>query len=177
VFLVGFMGTGKTAVGRVLSQRLGWRFEDLDAGIAARAGRSIAEIFRDLGEAHFREVEHAALSDVVEAARTGSPFVVALGGGAFAQEKNAGLLASDDFATVFLDTPLEELWARCSVPGEPERPLRSDPERFRELFETRLPLYRRASLTVRTSGKTVEQVAEEVLRYLRLQENDADKEK
>jgi shikimate kinase len=171
------MGTGKTAVGRVLSQRLGWQFEDLDIGIAARERRSIAEIFREFGESHFRKLEHSSLSELVASARQGSRFVVALGGGAFVQPENAALLAPEDFATVFLDTPLEELWERCGVPGEAERPLRSDPEQFRKLFETRLPFYQRASLIVRTSGKTVDQVAEEVLRHLRLQENDSDKEK
>ena len=177
VFLVGFMGTGKTAVGRVISQRLGWRFDDLDVGIAAQEKRSIAEIFREFGEAHFRKLEHAALLELAESARQGSRLVVALGGGAFVQPENAALLASEDFTTVFLDTPLEELWERCDVPGEAERPLRSDPEQFRELFNMRLPFYRRASVTVWTSGKTVDEVAEEVLRHLRLQKNDSDKEK
>jgi len=175
LFLVGFMGTGKTAVGRVISQRLGWRFEDLDVGIAARARHSIAEIFREFGEAHFRKLEHEAVSELGEAARQGSQFVVALGGGAFVQQENAELLMCKDCATVFLDTPVEELWQRCAAPGEAERPLRSDPEQFRRLFEARLPLYGRASVTVSTSGKSVDEVAQEVLRQLRLQENDSDK--
>ncbi len=66
VFLVGFMGAGKTSVGRSLSRRLGWDFEDLDDRIQARAGRSIAEIFRDLGETEFRRLENAALRELLE---------------------------------------------------------------------------------------------------------------
>jgi len=177
VFLVGFMGTGKTAVGQALSQRLGWRFEDLDISIAARERRTIGEIFRESGEEHFRKLEHAALSELVGAVEAGSRFVVAVGGGAFVQPRNAELLASEKIATVFLDTPLEELWERCGAPGEAERPLRSDPAQFRMLFETRLPFYQRASVTVRTSGKSVDQVAEEVLEHLQSQANDFDKEK
>jgi shikimate kinase len=177
IFLVGFMGTGKTAVGHAMSQRLGWRFEDLDVSIATREQRTIAEIFREFGELHFRKLEHAALAELVNAARLGSHFIVALGGGAFVQSGNAELLTSPKFATVFLDTPIDELWERCCAPGEAERPLRSDPEQFRKLFEARIPHYQRASVTVRTSGKSIDQVAEEVLHQLRLQTRNFDKEK
>jgi shikimate kinase len=75
IFLVGFMGTGKTAVGHAMSQRLGWRFEDLDVSIATREQRTIAEIFREFGELHFRKLEHAALAELVNAARLGSHFI------------------------------------------------------------------------------------------------------
>jgi len=72
VFLVGFMGAGKTSVGRALVQRLNWIFEDLDVRIQAREGRTLAEIFRDAGESEFRRAEHAALQHVLEELSGGS---------------------------------------------------------------------------------------------------------
>src|SRR6202051_3487646 len=72
VFLVGFMGAGKSSVGRVLAQRLNWIFEDLDDRIEAREGRTVAEIFRDSGESEFRRAEHAALEQVLAELRRGS---------------------------------------------------------------------------------------------------------
>lgn len=176
VFLVGFMGAGKSSVGRVLSQRLGWRFEDLDTRIETRQQKTVAEIFRNAGEAGFRRAEHEALRELLLELASGTPVVAALGGGAFVQEKNAALLASEETPTVFLDTPVEELWERCAAPGEAERPLRSDLPRFQELFRARLPHYRQAQLRVETRGKSVEQVAEEVLGRLGLGERVPGKE-
>ena len=72
VFLVGFMGAGKTSVGRALSRRLGWRFEDLDDRIQAREGRSVSEIFQQSGEAGFRQAERAALAELLELQQNGT---------------------------------------------------------------------------------------------------------
>ncbi len=91
VFLVGFMGAGKTSVGRALSRRLGWDFEDLDDRIQAREQRTIDEIFERSGEAYFRRAEHEALRELI-VGLSSSPRVIALGGGAFAQAHNARLL-------------------------------------------------------------------------------------
>ena len=100
VFLVGFMGAGKSSVGRVLGQLLNWVFEDLDDRIEAREGRSVAQIFRDSGESEFRRAEHAALAQVLEELRGGSARIVALGGGAFVQKQNAAVLEASSFPTV-----------------------------------------------------------------------------
>lgn len=91
VFLVGFMGAGKTSVGRALGAMLGWPFEDLDERIQKREGRSIENIFRESGEAAFRQAEHSALRELLSGPAK-SQCVVALGGGAFAQEENTALL-------------------------------------------------------------------------------------
>lgn len=177
VFLVGFMGAGKTSVGRILSKRLGWCFEDLDTRIEAREQKTVPEIFRNSGEAGFRKAEHAALRDLLAQLASGEHVVAALGGGTFVQRENAALLlASDATPAVFLDTPVEELWERCAAPGEAERPLRSDPEQFRELLRARLPHYQRAQLRVETRGKSVEQVAEEILDRLGLKKRTPGKE-
>src|SRR2546423_14156771 len=82
VILVGFMGAGKTSVGRALGDRLGWRFQDLDDRVRAREGRTVAEIFRESGETEFRRVEHAALRELLAETEVGTPMVLALGGGA-----------------------------------------------------------------------------------------------
>ena len=176
-FLVGFMGAGKTSVGRILSKRLGWRFEDLDTRIEGRERRTVPEIFRNSGEAGFRKAEHEALRDLLGELASRQPVVAALGGGAFVQKENAALLlASEETPTVFLDTPVEELWERCAAPGETERPLRSDLPRFQELFRERLPHYQRAHLHVETRGKSVEQVAEEIIERLGLRQKSPGKE-
>src|SRR5437764_11992984 len=103
------MGAGKSTVGRALGQRLNWVFEDLDDRIEAREGRTVAEIFRDSGEAKFRKAEHAALQHVLQELRGGGARIVALGGGAFVQKENAAVLKESSVQTVFLDPPGEEL--------------------------------------------------------------------
>jgi len=168
VFLVGFMGSGKSSVGRALSRRLEWRFEDLDERIQAREGRSIAEIFRDSGEVGFRQAEHTALRELVEELPPSSPVVVALGGGAFAQAENAALLKAAGALTVFLDAPVDELWRRCQKDEPDERPLRRDERQFRQLYEARRPRYMNALLRVDTAGKDVESIAAEIIASLRL---------
>jgi shikimate kinase len=160
VFLVGFMGAGKTSVGRSLGRQLGWPFEDLDDRVQAREGRTIEAIFRESGEAAFRKAEHTALLDLL-AGLSNSPQIIALGGGAFAQPENAALLTDGGVTTVFLDGPVEELFRRCQA-QKLERPLRSDTDNFRKLYETRRPHYLKASLRIETNGKDVETIATEV---------------
>ncbi len=161
VCLVGFMGAGKSSVGRALGQHLGWRFVDLDERIEARDGRSIAEIFRQSGETEFRRAEHAALRELLQQAGS-SPVVMALGGGAFVQADNATLLRQAGIPTVFLDAPVEELFRRCKG-QELDRPLQRDIERFRLLHEARKTGYMTAVLRIETSGKDVDTVALEVV--------------
>jgi shikimate kinase len=168
VFLVGFMGAGKSTVGRALGQRLNWTFEDLDDRIATREGRSVAEIFRDSGESEFRRAEHAALQQLLAELRGGIARIIALGGGTFAQEQNHKAILASGVRTIFLDAPLPELWQRCARQTnlEVERPLQTSETQFRQLHEKRLPFYRTASLRFDTSGKQVEAVAAEIAEKL-----------
>jgi len=171
VFLVGFMGVGKTSVGRALGQRLNWIFEDLDDRIAAREGRSVAEIFRDSGESEFRRAEHNALKHLLDELRGGSTRIIALGGGAFVQPNNASLLKASEVPTVFLDAPVEDLWERCSrQAGEDgtERPLLRSSEQFRMLYESRRPGYAKAVLRIETGNRSVETIAAEIAETLGL---------
>jgi shikimate kinase len=173
VFLVGFMGAGKTSVGRALGQRLNWIFEDLDDRIQAREGRTVAEIFRDSGESEFRRAERAALQHVLRELGGGSARIVALGGGAFVQKENAALLKASRVPTVFLDAPVEELWQRCctqaSVAGT-ERPLLRGMEQFRKLYEIRRTGYSKASFKIQTGSRPVETIAAEIAETLGLKE-------
>ena len=157
VLLVGFMGAGKTTVGRALAARLKWRFYDLDEQVEQRARCKIADIFRDFGEPEFRRRETECLRELLST--TKAPAVIALGGGALVQTQNADLI--DLERTVFLEAPVEELWQRCQA-HETERPLRRDWEQFQALYESRRGTYSKAAITVQTAGKTVEQVAAEI---------------
>ena len=164
VFLVGFMASGKTTVGRELARRLGWNFVDLDARIEERERQTIPEIFRERGEPGFRLAESSALSDLLtDSLPTGR--VVALGGGAFVQERNRELLRQ--WPTVFLEAPASELWQRSLTDGV-ERPLRGDAAQFAGLYAERLPFYRQANLVVETTGKPVASICVEIEDALKL---------
>ena len=109
IVLIGFMGSGKNTVGQELARRLSWDLLDLDARIESRESQSIPEIFNQKGEPYFRAAETAALRDLLASLTRDT--VIALGGGAFAQEPNRTLLRP--WPSVFLDAPIEELWQRC----------------------------------------------------------------
>ena len=162
------MGAGKSSVGVALSHKLGWSFEDLDERIQAQEGRSIEEIFRKSGEAGFRQIEHAALRSLIQDLGA-SPRVVAVGGGAFVQAKNAALLEEAGFWTIFLDAPVEELFRRCQRQQLP-RPLRGDWDEFRRLYEARRLCYLKATVRIETGGQDVEEVAAEAISRLGLEE-------
>jgi shikimate kinase len=171
VILIGFMGAGKSSVGRALAETIGWTFEDLDERIERREGRTVPEIFRDSGEPEFRRAEHEALKEALQALGTGTERVVALGGGAFAQKRNARLIEAMEVPTVFLDAGADELWRRCRLQAEEqgmERPLLRSLEDFRGLYKKRRTHYLKASVKQDTTGKTVEEIAAEVARRLRL---------
>ena len=176
VFLVGFMGAGKTSVGRALSKHLGWRFEDLDDRIEARERRTVSKIFEDSGEPGFRQAERAALRELLAEIDAGSPRVAALGGGAFVQEEIASLLAKSGGVTVFLDAPVDELWRRCGS-DVVDRPLRREESEFRRLYDTRRPRYLHASLKVETGGKAIEQVVRDIAGELKLDHRISGEEK
>jgi shikimate kinase len=160
VFLVGFMGAGKSSAGRALARQLDWPFEDLDERIQARERRSIEQIFRESGEPEFRRAEQDALRELL--AELGpSPRVVALGGGAFVRAENAALLEQAGVPVVFLDAPVEELFRRCQQERQVERPL----------YEARRPHYLAAALRIETGGKEIDTVAAEVARALGLEPN------
>ncbi|HYL92565.1 MAG TPA: shikimate kinase [Alphaproteobacteria bacterium] len=160
VALIGFMGAGKTTVGRALAQRLGWTFCDLDELIEAREQKTVAEIFARAGEDGFRKMESALLMELLKNA-TRANCVIALGGGTFVQPQNRSALQKAGAITILLEAPLDELKRRCREAGR-TRPLALDEEHFEQLFAGRRADYALAQLCVNTGSKTPEQVATEI---------------
>lgn len=165
------MGAGKTSVGRALGKLLNWEFEDLDDRIEIRAGRKIAEIFRNSGEHEFRRAEHEALKNLLLDLPQAGQRIVALGGGAFVQENNAMLLKASAVPTVFLDAPVDDLWQRCSEQASDagtERPLLVSREQFRRLYKERRKSYAKAVHRIQTENRNVDAIAREIAKKLRL---------
>lgn len=137
IVLTGFMGSGKSSVGKDLATMLGLRFVDLDAEIEAREGRSIPEIFAAEGEAGFRGIETTVARDVLASKALA---VIATGGGFPIQEANRKLVRECSQAVVvYIDVPFEEAARR--VAGDVHRPLAQDKARFEALYNIRKPIY------------------------------------
>jgi len=163
IYLVGFMGAGKTTVGRNVAYRLGWSFVDLDREIERRAGRTIPEIFEREGEEGFRAREAEALRVVAEGER--ERLVVATGGGALTRAENRALIRATG-RSVFLDAPLDLLFER--IERSPRvRPLYPGREQARRLYESRLDHYRGADVVIPVvPGDQADRVAERVVGHL-----------
>ncbi len=161
IFLVGFMGSGKTTVGRLLAEKLGYAFLDLDELLQEQAGFSIPEIFARRGEGAFRDMESRAL----RALKAWEDVVVALGGGAFVSEENRREVKRLG-VSVWLDCPLEVILKRLE--GTTDRPLYRSPEQMRALLEARLAAYQQADLHVEAGSLTPESIADEIIRRLGL---------
>lgn len=158
IYLVGFMGSGKTTVGALLAEQLGRPFIDLDRIIEETQGTTIREIFASEGEPHFRKVEHAALQGIVR----NELAVVALGGGTIIQPENRELIREAEGITIWLETSLEVLRSRCA--GMSHRPLFRDPNGFDRLFQERLPEYQKSEFRVATDRLPARQVVNSILR-------------
>jgi shikimate kinase len=168
VFLIGFMGAGKTSVGRALAQRLGWPFQDLDDVIERREGKSVAGIFAEAGESGFRLIETQALRELLSAKEGDhGNWIVALGGGAFTLPENRAALQQAGALTVLLEAPLEELRRRVHQDGAGQcRPLALNEAEFARLFRERHHVYQLAKVRVDTLNKAVDQVAAEIEQVL-----------
>ncbi|MBV8830947.1 MAG: shikimate kinase [Acidobacteriaceae bacterium] len=161
LFLVGFMASGKTTVGEVVAEALGWGFADTDREIEAEAGQSISAIFSARGEMAFRQLENQAIERRVRQIETGVPLVVALGGGAFTQSQNWELISNNGI-TVWLDCPLDTIHRRLG--DDKTRPLAADRARMAELFESRRQLYARADFRVDVDCDQVDEIVARILR-------------
>jgi shikimate kinase len=161
--LTGFMGSGKSTLGPLLAERLRWRFLDLDAEIERRDGRTVARIFAENGEPHFRKLEAAALATLLGRRRV----VLALGGGTPEELGNRLLLEQTPrTAVVYLAAPFQALVDRClQQPGAAERPVLADLAAAERRFKARRQLYERiASHTIETAALSAEQTADVVLK-------------
>jgi shikimate kinase len=158
LYIVGFMGAGKTTVARALGRRLGWRVEDIDECIEARERRGVATIFAQEGEPYFRQVERDVLRTVLPERN----LVVATGGGTFVDGENRVAMLTDG-AVVWLDVPLSRVCDR--VPADGRRPLAADRVQMEQLYLTRRLAYSQAH--VRIDGeKPVAEVVERILEWI-----------
>ncbi|MGE5413699.1 MAG: thiamine phosphate synthase [Syntrophomonadaceae bacterium] len=157
IYLVGFMGSGKSTVGRRVADRMGMPFVDLDDEIERTSGRTVRAIFEEKGEPAFRRLE----TEFLEATASLPAAVVATGGGCYALEENRRRIAALGTA-VFFDVTLDTVHARLK--GKTDRPLFVSVEQLSGLFAARAPFYRMAPVAVRLDGsEAVEQSADRVL--------------
>jgi shikimate kinase len=163
IVLIGFMGAGKSSVGKRLAERLSLPFVDTDEIIERKTGRTISAIFAEQGESAFRDLETATLRELLQS----PPAVFATGGGIVTREENWPLLKALGWV-VHLHAPAEALFQRVSRQGH--RPLlRSDNPRetFDALYKMREALYRPADLIIDSADSTPNQVADAILRKWR----------
>ena len=158
LYLVGFMGAGKTSVARALGRRIGWRFEDIDQRIESRERRSVASIFAQNGEAYFREAERSILHELLPERNV----IVATGGGTFADPDNRIAMLADG-AVAWLDVPLTRILDR--VPPDGRRPLAADREQMEQLFARRQVAYGQAHVRV-DAARPIDEVVERLLEWI-----------
>lgn len=171
IVLTGFMGTGKSTVGRLLARRLGFTFLDLDELIEKEAGMPIKEIFSTHGEAHFRELESEVIKKL-SSGGLGDRLVVSTGGGAVVRQENRARLKSWG-RLVCLTASNEEILRR--VGNRPERPLLFGPDReekMTRLLAERREAYSDCDLEIDTTGQKPEEVVAVIQRHLSGQNNN-----
>ncbi len=165
IVITGFMGTGKSSVGRRLARALGFRFLDTDELIENETGLKISDIFQRYGEAHFRRLEKDIIQRLTSG-RFGRGIVLSTGGGAVVDDTNRRLLRGWG-TVVCLTASVDTILKR--VEGSDERPLLEESDRRRkieELLREREEAYRDSDLMIDTSSKTVDEVVEEIRRFL-----------
>jgi len=158
LYLVGFMGAGKTSVANALERRIGWRAEDVDERIEARERRSVATIFAQSGEAYFRSVERRVLHELVPERNV----IVATGGGTFVDPDNRALMLSDG-AVAWLDVPLSCVVERIPVDGR--RPLAADRAQMEQLYDQRRLAYAAAHVRI-DAAAPLDEVVERLLEWI-----------
>jgi shikimate kinase len=158
LYLVGFMGAGKTSVARALGRRIGWRVEDIDQRIESRERRSVASIFAQSGEPYFRQAERSILHELLPERNV----IVATGGGTFVDPDNRLEMLADG-AVAWLDVPLTRILDR--VPPDGRRPLAADREQMEQLFLRRQVAYGLAHVRVDAS-RPVDEVVERLLEWI-----------
>ncbi len=162
--LVGFMGCGKSAVGRLVADRLRFDFVDTDELIEKRAGKQISAIFQHDGETRFREYEHELVAELARLHKT----VIATGGGLGANPVHLASLKEHALVVCLWASP-ETLWER--VRKVSHRPLLAGPDpltRIRQLLGERAPAYKQADVFINSERRSVQEVAQQVIHQFRM---------
>ncbi|KAA0258395.1 shikimate kinase [Deferribacter autotrophicus] len=162
IYLIGFMGTGKTTVGKILAEKLGRKFYDLDELIERKAGKSIRDIFIDDGEEHFRKIETEVLKEVAG----GKGYIIATGGGLLTTEGNYEVM-KESGVIITLAASAESIYERLK--GDESRPLlmvENVIDEIKRLMFERAPLYIKADYIVDTSDVSPDEVAAEIMEFL-----------
>jgi shikimate kinase len=165
IALIGFMGTGKTSVGRLVADQLRFEYLDTDELIQSATGRTISEIFKTDGETKFRELEEKVVAEISARTKT----VIATGGGLPVNPKNLASLKSHALVVSLWSSP-EKIWERVRHQGH--RPLLHDENpqaKIRELLAAREPFYKQADVLLNTELRTVREVAQQVIHQFRLE--------
>ncbi len=169
IALIGFMGTGKSSVGRMLAEQLHFSFIDTDDLIESRAGKSISAIFAADGERAFRELERAVLEELAARKRT----IISTGGGLGAVPENLASLKQHSLVVCLWASP-EKIWER--VGGQTHRPLLQGPDpqgKIKRLLAERGPTYKQADVLLNTEVRSLREVAQQVIHQFRLEKSSA----
>ncbi len=157
IVLIGMPGSGKSTVGKILSKRTGYKFLDSDAVLIKKEKKEIKQIFSEVGESGFRDIE----SEVIEELSTNNGIIIATGGGAVLREENVRALRSNG-VIVFLDRD------PVSIKPTDDRPLSDNEEKLKKLYETRYPVYTKAADVSIDNNKTLDETIDEICRILKI---------
>ena len=163
IFLIGFMGAGKTTVGKILSEKIGFRYFDADKFIENQSGKSISDIFSEHGEDYFRGLETKSLEYIV----TMEDQVIATGGGVVTREENWEIMRKSG-VTIYLKAPVEVIWER--IQHNKSRPLlqvENPLDTAKQILNSRTHLYEQADIIIETADLSPDQVSEEIINISR----------
>jgi shikimate kinase len=163
IVLTGFMGTGKTEVGKILSQRLGYVLVDVDAEIERQQGMKITEIFKKYGESRFREIE----ADVIKRISERQGLIISTGGGAVLRQENMDNLRKKGVIVCLSASPETILARTCNSDDRPLLQVEDPLKRIKELLEFRKPYYEKADIMIDTERKSPIEVAEEIIQSIK----------
>jgi shikimate kinase len=165
IALVGFMGTGKTSVGRLVAEQLRFHYLDTDEMIQSATGKTISEIFSALGEPAFRALEEKIVGELAGKSQS----VISCGGGLTVAPHNLASLKTHALVVCLWASPAK-IWER--VKNQTHRPLLHDPDpqnKIRELLAAREPFYKQADILLNTESRSLREVAQQVIHQFRLQ--------
>ncbi|MDD2717008.1 MAG: shikimate kinase [Candidatus Wallbacteria bacterium] len=159
VFLVGFMGCGKTTVGKLLAKKMGRPFFDVDREVEQNEGKKVSEIFAESGEEHFRSLETEWIKSVCK----GKKAVVSGGGGCFCRPQNREIIKKN-CTTVYLEAEFETLLER--ILKDNDRPLAQNLEELHSLFDQRIQDYEKTDFSVRIDDRSPLEIVEEIIKVI-----------